>query len=325
VNAAPNDLLARYRRGDRRALARLMTMAERGEAAFEPAFDALFPSVGRALRVGFTGPPGAGKSTLVSQLTSRWRVRGSTVGICAIDPSSQQSGGALLGDRVRMNTHLGDAGVFIRSMATRGVLGGLSRAAAEICDLLDAFGFVVVVVETTGVGQSELDVMDVADTVVVVLHPGAGDDVQAMKSGLLEIADVLVINKADLPGADRLENDLMEMLELRAAGQPDAVPPTIVRAEARNGAGVDQVLAGIVRHGERLRAGGHLGPVRLRKRLAQLRRRAEQRIAAKLWSHPQVRVRLEAAAAGAAPYAAVDRLVEDLLGGRFDDSPGGAS
>ncbi|MCY3000555.1 MAG: methylmalonyl Co-A mutase-associated GTPase MeaB [Planctomycetota bacterium] len=208
--AAAETLAARIERGDRTALARLISWAENADPRFAAELAALWPKVGRAWRIGVTGPPGAGKSTLVNELARVERTHERTVGICAVDPSSPFTGGALLGDRIRMDDRTLDPGVYIRSMASRGSHGGLARAAASACDVLDAFGFGTILLETVGVGQAEYDVLDAADTVVVVLCPGAGDGIQAMKAGLLEVADVLVVNKSDLPGAERLMNDLTD-------------------------------------------------------------------------------------------------------------------
>lgn len=209
-------LLAAFREGRRPALARLISIVENGQPEAEALLHALHPSLGRAHRVGITGPPGAGKSTLVAALAGAYRARGETVGVVAVDPTSPFTGGALLGDRIRMGEIATDPGVFIRSMATRGSLGGLALATKEVADVLDAFGFDRVLIETVGVGQSELDIAAAADTAVVVLVPESGDSIQAMKAGLMEIADLFVVNKADRPGAERLAREVETMLHLRA-------------------------------------------------------------------------------------------------------------
>ena len=219
--------------GDRRALARAATLVEAGQA--DPLLAELFPRTGKALILGITGSPGAGKSTLVDQLTQTIRAEGKTVAIVAVDPSSPFSGGALLGDRVRMMQHHADPDVFIRSMATRGAMGGLAATTADMATLLDAAGFDVVIVETVGVGQDEVDIARLAAVTVVVLVPGMGDDIQAVKAGLMEIADVFVINKADREGADRLAR------ELHAADLNAPVIPTV----AREGKGIAEVLAAV--------------------------------------------------------------------------------
>jgi LAO/AO transport system kinase len=195
--------------------------------------------------VGITGAPGAGKSTLASQIASAVRRQGQTIGIIAVDPSSPFSRGALLGDRIRMQEHHGDPGVFIRSMATRGKLGGLARSTLEIALLFDAFGVDVVLIETVGVGQDEIDIARLADVTVLVLAPGFGDDVQAMKAGIMEVADLFAINKSDLPGADQLEQDIRAMQSISNSIEPLSQPAPIRRVVATNGSGVDGLLAEI--------------------------------------------------------------------------------
>lgn len=235
-------LVDRMLAGDRTALARLMTLVEGRAPGVPGIMSRVYERTGRAHVVGVTGPPGAGKSTLVDQLATQLRAGGGRVGVVAVDPSSPFSGGAVLGDRIRMQGHFLDPGVFIRSISTRGCHGGIPRATRDIVRLLDAFGMDTVLVETVGVGQTELDIMRLAETVVVVLVPEAGDAVQVMKAGLLEIADVFVVNKADREGADRLEGELTQMLAMRPASS-GGVP--VVRTEARRGIGVDGVIAAL--------------------------------------------------------------------------------
>ena len=238
-------LVDRVLAGDRVALARLMTLVENRAPELPGVMSRLYAQTGRAHVVGVTGPPGAGKSTLVDALIARLRAAGRRVGVVAVDPSSPFSGGAVLGDRIRMQAHFLDPGVFIRSLATRGSHGGLPRAARDVVRLLDAFGMDVVLVETVGVGQTELDVMRLADSIVVVLVPEAGDTVQVMKAGLLEIADVFVVNKADREGALRMASELEQMLHLRPPS-PWSIP--VLPTTASIGTGVDAVLEALGRH-----------------------------------------------------------------------------
>jgi len=212
------ELVAAVLAGQRRAIARMLTLVENGRPGKDAALAALFPHTGKAAIIGVTGAPGTGKSTLVNALARHYRQAGRTVGIIAVDPTSPFSGGAILGDRIRMSDHSGDPGVFIRSMATRGSLGGLAHATRDAVRVLDAAGFDIVLVETVGAGQSEVDIARTATTTLVVEAPGLGDDVQAIKAGILEIADVLVVNKADRPGATQTQRALKAMLELGHPG-----------------------------------------------------------------------------------------------------------
>ncbi len=228
--------------GDLRALARAATWIENRHPEAEPLLRELFPHTGRALILGVTGPPGAGKSTLCDQLARLIRREGKTVGIIAVDPSSPYSGGAVLGDRIRMQEHHADPGVFIRSMATRGWLGGLARATTEMTMLLDAAGRDVVLVETVGVGQDEVEIARLAHVTLVVLTPGAGDDVQTLKAGIMEIAQVFVINKSDLPGAEKLQREIHAAMGLAHSLEHES-EVEIVNTMAVDGTGVAEVLA----------------------------------------------------------------------------------
>jgi len=258
--------------GERLALARLLTQVENDTELGRRAQDALFPHTGRAHLVGVTGAPGAGKSSLVNQLARLFRLPSSAggasprkVAIVAIDPSSPFTGGALLGDRVRMRDLAGDPGIFIRSMAARGALGGLARATAAVVQVFDAAGYEIVLIETVGAGQNEVDIAGLAHTTLVVDAPGMGDDIQAIKAGILEIADILVVNKADRPGLENTERALRAMLELNhpktqaegqdAASQPGWIPP-VLSTIATTGLGVEDVFQAILRHGDYLRQSG---------------------------------------------------------------------
>lgn len=245
------ELIARMRSGERRAISSVITELERLSAAAPALLQGLQPHLGHALVVGFTGPPGAGKSTLVNAVIETLRMQGRTVGVIAVDPSSPISGGAILGDRIRMTAALDDDGVFVRSLASRGYLGGLSPAAVRIIDALDGAGFDIILLETVGTGQNEIDVAEVADIRIVISAPGLGDDIQAMKSGLLEIADVMVVNKGDRPGAEQTMQQLLGALSIRATIS-DKVP--VLKTSALNGDGVAELVVTIDEIGRRVSA-----------------------------------------------------------------------
>jgi LAO/AO transport system kinase len=263
-----DDLVPRLLERNPRALGRAISILEDGGAGQRELIRRVYSETGKARVVGVTGPPGAGKSTLVDRLARLIRKGGQTVGILAVDPTSPFTGGALLGDRIRMSTLYTDPGVFIRSMATRGAMGGLARASRDAVDLLDAAGFDWVLIETVGVGQDEVDIVRSADTVVLVTIPGLGDDIQAIKAGILEIADVFVINKADREGVERTAKDLQMMLSIGDHG--DWLPP-ILKTVASREEGIDRVLAEIERHREHLAASGEIE----RRRRSHLRLRVE--------------------------------------------------
>jgi LAO/AO transport system kinase len=250
--ASFDDLLAAARTGDRRALAKLLTVVERGDGEARRLLAAVYADGGRAHVVGITGPPGAGKSTLVDQLIGHIRAEGHEVAALLVDPSSPFSGGAILGDRIRMQDRVSDPGVYARSMASRGQLGGISDAAPKAVVVIDAVGFPYVLLETVGVGQAEVDIVESAHTTLVVLNPGWGDSIQAAKAGLLEIGDVFVVNKADRPGVEATVGDLNHMLR---DGPVRPWTPPIVTTTASRGAGVDGVWEAIKDHRDHL-AGG---------------------------------------------------------------------
>lgn len=255
------DLVGGILSGNRRALARGITLVENGEDEKYDLLARLHPHTGKSRIVGVTGAPGAGKSSLVDQMIKGYRKRGQTVGVIAVDPSSPFSGGALLGDRIRMQENTLDPGVFIRSMGTRGSLGGLARAAREAVTLFDAFGFDVIIVETVGVGQSELDIMDTADTVVLVLTPAGGDVIQTLKAGIMEIADVFAVNKADLDGADRVVTEINKTLDLSHGEWRSPVVKTV----SLDGTGVGELLDQVDRHQAYLETSGKLAVQRQRR------------------------------------------------------------
>jgi LAO/AO transport system kinase len=308
---APDDLVARAHSGDKRSIARLVSIVENDEPGAAEAMRALYPATGRAQIVGVTGPPGGGKSTLVNKLAGAYRERVPRIAIVAVDPSSPFSGGAILGDRIRMRERFLDEGIFIRSMASRGHAGGLARATARVVNVLDALGTDVVLVETVGVGQEEVDVIRVVDTVCLVTVPGLGDDIQAIKAGVLEIADVLVVNKADRPGADETARDLAQMLSL-AKDRP--WKPPIVRTSAQSGDGIAELVAAIDKHRVWSKESGE----DVVRRRAAARVEVETLLRETLLRELEGRVgegRLEAAVARVAeraidPYAAVDELLE---------------
>lgn len=317
--------------GDRTALAKLMTLVENRDPETAEVMSRLHERCGRAQVVGLTGPPGAGKSTLLDQLVAKLRAEKREVGIVAVDPSSPFSGGAVLGDRIRMQSHFLDEGVFIRSLSARGSMGGLARAARDMTRLLDAFGKDVVVVETVGVGQSESDIMRLADSVIVVLVPEAGDTVQAMKAGLLEIADVFVVNKADREGAQRIKSELELMLQLRP-GDGWSVP--VLLTVATQGAGMEDLVRVLREHRDYL-AGSGEGRARAvagrrHELLAILRDEIGRRLALGVESGVAGEIVRKVEDGEMDPYAAVmavlsdENLVGRLLQGAGDGSEGNA-
>ncbi len=296
------SLVDRLASGDVRALARAISLVEDDADEAVAVLRDAFPRTGRATVLGVTGSPGAGKSSLVDRLVAAYRSAGRRVGVVAVDPSSAYSGGAILGDRVRMQGHALDPGVFIRSMASRGWLGGLSRAANDAVDLLDAAGYDPILVETVGVGQDEIEVARAADVVAVVLVPGMGDDIQAIKAGILEIADLFVVNKADRPGAERVVADLEAMMALVPAEGSDR--PAIVRTVAVRDEGTADVTAAVDAY--LLRAGADR---RRRRRVERAEARFRSLLAERLSSH---------VLRAALPAGALQRTVESIADRRVD-------
>jgi LAO/AO transport system kinase len=310
--APVGELVARAREGDSRAVARLISLVEDESPALREVSAALTPHTGRAHVVGLTGSPGVGKSTSTSALVTGLRAQGRRVGVLAVDPSSPFSGGALLGDRIRMQEHATDEGVYIRSMASRGHLGGLAGAAPQALRVLDAAGCDVILVETVGVGQSEVEVAGLADTTIVLVAPGMGDGIQAAKAGILEIGDVYVINKADRDGADQLRRELRSMLAL--SERPEgAWKPEIVKTVAMTGEGVDDVVDALDSHLAHLRTSGELEARRVRRAREEIEAIAVTSLRER-WGDVHARTELddlaEQVVAGRTdPYAAADELL----------------
>jgi LAO/AO transport system kinase len=315
-------LLQDFGEGRSAALARVLSVVENHRPGFDQLLSAFHPKLGHAKRLGITGPPGAGKSTLVSQVVRELRVAGRRVAVVAVDPTSPFTGGALLGDRVRMEDVALDPGVFIRSMATRGSLGGLATATREVADVLDAFGFDYIIVETVGVGQSELDVARITDSTVVVLVPESGDSIQTLKAGVMEIADIFVVNKADRPGADRLRNDIELMLGLRRGStmrnvpahhgvdlkrfnparqareaareaEPETWTPPVLNTVAVKGEGLAELLAAVDRHFAFLERSGELRARRRRRLRERVVEIVDQKARHRLWSDSSTQKWLE--------------------------------
>ncbi len=309
-------LVEAARAGAPRAVARLISLVEDAHPALREVMAALAPHTGQAHIIGITGSPGVGKSTLTSALVGVLRARGQRVGVLAVDPSSPFSGGALLGDRIRMQDHVLDPDVYIRSMASRGHLGGLSWTTPQALRVLDAAGCEVVLVETVGVGQSEVEVAGLADTTMVLLAPGMGDGIQAAKAGILEIGDVFVVNKADREGADATVRDIRHMISLGDRIEPDAWRPPVLKAVAARGEGIAEVMTAIDDHFAWMEASGTLRDRRVRRAVDEIEAIAIQALRARIGDLRQGQGVDELAAqvvdGSSDPYAAADQVVDAL-------------
>lgn len=314
-----NELIERMLKGDKRATARLITLVENDEEKAREIVKKIYSNTGRAYIIGITGPPGSGKSTLVDKLIKKARDEGNIVGVIAIDPTSPFTGGALLGDRIRMQRHSTDPGVFIRSMATRGSLGGLAKATNDAIKILDAYGCDVIFVETVGVGQIEVDIVKTADTVVLVTVPGLGDDIQAIKAGLMEIADIFVVNKADKEGAEATMFELELMLDLeKDKWQKSGWRPPVVSTIAFTNKGVDELWGAINEHMEFLLNSGKIEEKRRFRVGEEIKAIVSSKIARKIgekMGEDDIAVLIEMIAKREIdPYSAADLVLEKALG-----------
>jgi LAO/AO transport system kinase len=319
VLSAIQDWVERIRAGEVRALARAISMIEDNAPGAAQLLKALFPFSGKARVIGLTGAPGAGKSTLVDQLAREYRKQERTVGIIAVDPTSPYTGGAILGDRIRMQAHHADSGVFIRSMATRGNLGGLARATIDVATVLDASGKDMVLIETVGVGQDEIDIVRLADVTIVILVPGMGDDVQTIKAGIMEIADIFVINKSDREGADRVEREIRSMQSL--AMRHDHWTPPIVKTVATEGKGIHDLAVAIANYEQFLQKQDLLLKKKIsnwRERLIEMLRESllERLLSERMKDGDLSRLAADIAEHRRDPYS----LVEEIVGGFADGS-----
>ena len=316
MNDTPLELIPKLLQGDRLAAARLISLVEDDTVKSSDIAREIFPHTGRAYRVGVTGPPGVGKSTLVDRLTLTLRNERITVGIIAVDPTSPFSGGALLGDRVRMTDIGMDDGVFIRSMATRGNLGGLAKTTSDVADVLDAFGKDMILFETVGVGQSELDIVEAADTTVVVLVPESGDSVQAMKAGLMEIADIFVVNKADRDGADNAVREIEAIMDM--VHEKDGWKAPVLKTIAHDGDGVDELRGAIDHHCRFLKSKDKLAENRRKRVQAAIVGIVQEELHSRFWNDPKIDTFLkksvdEIATGHGTPHSAAEEIL-DMVG-----------
>jgi LAO/AO transport system kinase len=310
-------LAERILQGDIRAAARLMRDVDDGFSSALEELKTLYPHTGNAYIIGITGPPGAGKSTLTDQITAAFRKSGKRVGIVAVDPTSPFTGGAILGDRIRMNRHADDEGVFIRSLATRGALGGISRSTGEVVNIMDAMGMDIVIIETVGVGQDEIDIVRMAHTTVVVMVPGLGDDIQAIKAGILEIADVFVVNKADREGADRTSRELSMMLEMGNRKEGEWLPK-VLKTEASRGVGIDELVTEFSQHRFWLFESGTINRFLAEKNSATFSEMLKERLFRSIYDRLTANGELAAIVAGMGsrsvdPYSAVEHILAASL------------
>ncbi|MGK7310859.1 MAG: methylmalonyl Co-A mutase-associated GTPase MeaB [Candidatus Longimicrobiales bacterium M2_2A_002] len=352
LSEAHRELMERFRSGQRAALARAISIVENRRSGFQALLHAIHPHTHGAMRIGITGPPGAGKSTLTAELIQRFRAAEKTVGVIAVDPTSPYTGGALLGDRIRMNEVAQDRGVFVRSMATRGALGGLAAATREAMDVMAAFGFDVIIVETVGVGQSELDIAAAADTTAVILVPESGDSIQTMKAGLMEAADLFIVNKADRPGAPRLAKEVEMMLHLRLGESMKGVPAhhgvqlkradtarskmaarkrldgesaadgwtiPVLLTTAETGEGLDELMDKLEAHARWLKESGELERRRSARLEERVRDAVQQRLLVRAWQEGRGGEILDESlpdliAGELTPYEVAARIVHDIEG-----------
>ena len=319
MSDAITNWVERIRSGEVRALARAITMIEDSRPESSLLLKALFPITGRARVIGLTGSPGAGKSTLVDQLAREYRKQEKTVGVICVDPTSPYTGGAILGDRIRMQSHHADPGIYIRSMATRGFLGGLARATTDVATALDASGKDLIMIETVGVGQDEVDIVRLADVTIVILVPGMGDDVQTIKAGIMEIADIFVINKSDRDGAERVEREIRAMQSL--AIRKDSWTPPVIKTVASEGKGISDLAAAIVNYEQYLREKDLLLTKKIsnwRERLVEMLREAllQRVLNERLTEVDLTRMAAEIAEHKRDPYT----LVEEIVGGFAETS-----